>query len=248
MSNSRTAIVTGAARGIGYAFAQTLLQQGIAVVIADREGAEEAAARLQQGGGECLGLRTDVTSESDIAAMVQACVDRFGGVDILVNNAGLITGLRPFEEITGAEWMKVMEVNTLGPFLCSKAVVPIMRARGGGRIVNIASTVAIKGVPGWPHYVASKGALIAFTRALARELGTWKITVNAIAPGFTLSDGILLNKLHEAVGETARQAGRSIARDQVPADLTGTLSYLVGEGAAFVTGQTVVVDGGSTFV
>lgn len=248
MSNFRTAIVTGAARGIGYAFAQTLLQQGFAVVVADRDNAEEAAARLRQSGGDCLGLRTDVARESDVAAMVQASVDRFGGIDVLVNNAGLITGLRPLEDITGAEWMKVMEVNTLGPFLCSKAVVPIMRARGGGRIVNIASTVAMKGVPGWPHYVASKGALISFTRALARELGPSQITVNAIAPGFTLSDGILINGLHEVVGEGARQAGRSIARDQVPADLTGTLSYLVGDGAAFVTGQTIVVDGGSTFV
>jgi YD repeat-containing protein len=116
------------------------------------------------------------------------------------------------------------------------------------RILNIASTVALKGVPGWLHYVASKGAVIGFTRALAREVGQSGITVNAIAPGFTLSDGILKSKLHEEIGENARRGGRSIQRDQVPADLIGTLLYLVGEGASFVTGQTVVVDGGSIFV
>jgi len=112
----------------------------------------------------------------------------------------------------------------------------------------MASTVAMKGVPGWLHYVSSKGALIAFTRALAREVGQSGITVNAIAPGFTLSDGILESKLHEVIGESARVSGRSIQRDQVPDDLVGTLLYLVGEGASFVTGQTIVVDGGSIFV
>jgi NAD(P)-dependent dehydrogenase (short-subunit alcohol dehydrogenase family) len=180
--------------------------------------------------------------------MAAACVEHFGGIDVLVNNAGLMSTLRPFEEISSNEWMKVMQVNTLGPFLCAKAAVPSMRERGGGRIVNMASTVALKGVPGWLHYVSSKGAVIAFTRALARELGQSGITVNSIAPGFTLSDGILKSKVHELIGENARIGGRSIQRDQVPDDLVGTLLYLVGEGASFVTGQTIVVDGGSIFV
>ena len=244
----RSAIVTGAGRGIGFRLAQALGAQGYGVIIADIDGAEEAASALREMGVSCHGVRADVSSEGEVQAMTAACVDRFGGVDVLVNNAGLITTLRPFEHITSDDWMKVMRVNTLGPFLCAKAAVPSMRERGGGRIVNISSVVALKGVPGWLDYVASKGAVIAFTRALAREMGPSKITVNAIAPGFTLSDGILKSKLHEAIGENARIAGRSIQRDQVPDDLVGTLLYLVGEGSDFLTGQTIVVDGGSIFV
>jgi NAD(P)-dependent dehydrogenase (short-subunit alcohol dehydrogenase family) len=248
MSQSKTAIVTGAGRGIGFTFAQALGAQGYSVILADLDGAEEAASRLEMSGISCHGLKADVSSENDVRMVADTCIDRFGGIDVLVNNAGLFTTLRPFEEISGDEWMKVMRVNTLGPFLCAKAVVASMRQKGSGRIVNIASTVALKGVPGWLHYVASKGAVIGFTRALAREVGQSGITVNAIAPGFTLSDGILKSRLHEVIGESARRGGRSIQRDQVPDDLIGTLLYLVGEGASFVTGQTIVVDGGSIFV
>jgi NAD(P)-dependent dehydrogenase (short-subunit alcohol dehydrogenase family) len=248
MSKMKSAIVTGAGQGIGFRFAQALGAHDYGLIIADINGAEEAASRLQEAGVSCHGVRADVSSEEDVRAMAAACIDRFGGIDVLVNNAGLMSTLRPFEEISSDEWMKVMQVNTLGPFLCAKAVVPSMRERGGGRIVNLASTVALKGVPGWLHYVSSKGAVIAFTRALAREVGPSGITVNAIAPGFTLSDGILESKLHEVIGENARVGGRSIQRDQVPDDLVGTLLYLVGEGSSFVTGQTIVVDGGSMFV
>ncbi len=248
MTTSKTAIVTGAGRGIGFKFAEALGLQGYQVLLADLDGADEAADHLRDKGISCHGVKADVACEDDVRAMAAACVEQFGGIDILVNNAGVFTALRPFEQISGEEWMKVMRVNTLGPFLCAKAAVPTMRDRGGGRIVNIASTVAHKGVPGWLHYVASKGAVIGFTRALAREVGQSGITVNAIAPGFTLSDGILQSGLHEVIGENARRAGRSIQRDQLPEDLVGTLLYLVGEGAAFVTGQTIVVDGGSIFV
>jgi NAD(P)-dependent dehydrogenase (short-subunit alcohol dehydrogenase family) len=247
MRKMKSAIVTGAGQGIGYKFAQALGAQGYGLIIADINGAEEAASRLREAGISCQGVRADVSSEDEVRSMAAACVEHFGGIDVLVNNAGLMSTLRPFEEISSNEWMKVMQVNTLGPFLCAKVAVPSMRERGGGRIVNMASTVALKGVPGWLHYVSSKGAVIAFTRALARELGQSGITVNSIAPGFTLSDGILKSKVHEVIGENARIGGRSIQRDQVPDDLVGTLLYLVGEGASFVTGQTIVVDGGSIF-
>jgi NAD(P)-dependent dehydrogenase (short-subunit alcohol dehydrogenase family) len=177
MSDARSAIVTGAGQGIGYRFAQELGARGFSLILADIIGAEEAAARLREAGVSCHGIQTDVSSEADVRAMAAACINRFGGIDVLVNNAGLMSTLRPFEEISSDEWMKVMGVNTLGPFLCAKAVVPNMREKGRGRIVNLASTVALKGVPGWLHYVSSKGAVIAFTRALAREVGQAGITV-----------------------------------------------------------------------
>lgn len=246
----KTLIVTGGASGIGYAFCEHLAGLGHRVVVADLRGAAEAAEKLRASGGQAIGVQTDVVSEADAAAMAAAAVEAFGGIDGLVNNAGLFTtlALKPFDQITNAEWLRVMEVNTLGPFNCAKAVLPALRASGRGRLVNIASTVPIKGPPNMAHYVASKGAVIAFTRSLARELAKDKITVNAIAPGFTLSDGVLQSDLHNRIGDNARTTGRCIQRDQLPADLVGALGYLVSDGASFVTGQTLAVDGGGVFL
>jgi NAD(P)-dependent dehydrogenase (short-subunit alcohol dehydrogenase family) len=243
-------IVTGGASGIGYAFSEHLAQLGHRIVIADLRGADEAAARLRESGLQVVGVRTDVVSETDVAAMAAATVAEFGGIDGLVNNAALFTTLtlKPFEQITNQEWMRVMEVNTLGPFNCAKAVLPHLRESGRGRLVNIASTVPIKAPSNMAHYVASKGAVIAFTRALARELAKDHITVNAIAPGFTLSNGVLQTDMQDRIGENARTTGRCIQRDQVPSDLVAALAYLVSDGASFVTGQTHAVDGGSVFL
>lgn len=247
---TKTIIITGGASGIGYAFAEHLAQAGHRIVIADLRGAEEAAARLKTAGHLALGVKVDVVSEADVARMADAATAEFGGIDGLVNNAGLFTtlALKPFEQITNQEWMRVMEVNTLGPFNCAKAVLPALRKSGRGRLVNIASTVPIKGPPNMAHYVASKGAVIAFTRSLARELAKDHITVNAIAPGFTLSEGVLQADLQSRIGDNARTTGRCIQRDQVPADLVAALAYLVSDGASFVTGQTLAVDGGGVFL
>jgi NAD(P)-dependent dehydrogenase (short-subunit alcohol dehydrogenase family) len=247
---SRVIAVTGGASGIGFAFSEALARAGHQVVIADLRGAAEAAERLKAQGLKAIGTQTDVVKPADVADMVEQAVKAFVLLDVLVNNAGLFTtlALKPFDQISDAEWMRVMEVNTLGPFVCAKAVVPEMRKNGFGRIVNIASTTPIKGTPNMLHYVASKGAVIAFTRSLARELGKDSITVNAIAPGFTLSDGVLENDMHSKMGDVVRKTSRSLQRDQVPEDLVGALLFLASDGAGFITGQTIAVDGGSVFI
>lgn len=247
---SKVVIVTGGASGIGYAYAEHLARAGHRVAIADVRDAPAAAARLRASGLQVLGLVADVSSEQETCAMVGATVKEFGSLDALVNNAALFANitLKPFDQIPVEEWARVMQVNAMGPFLCAKAAVPHMRKQGSGRIVNIASVTAIKGAVNMLAYVASKGAVIAMTRGLARELGGDNITVNALTPGLTLSSGVVQNDLHTQWGNAARVTSRSIQRDQLPQDLLGALAFLVSDASSFMTGQTMVVDGGGVFV
>jgi NAD(P)-dependent dehydrogenase (short-subunit alcohol dehydrogenase family) len=246
----KVALITGGASGIGKVFSRRLAVDGASVVIADLKGSEEAAAALVENGLIAIGVDGDVSSQRDVESMVTAAEQRFGGLDILVNNAALFSTLKPgpFTEISAEDWEHVMAVNTLGPFLLAKAAVPLMCRRGGGAIVNVASNTVHKGAPGLLHYVSSKGAIIAMTRALARELGADGITVNALAPGFTLSSGVRENESYQATFRSAASEVRAIRRDQHPADLEGALAFLVGEDARFITGQTLIVDGGNVFV
>ncbi|CAN5125107.1 SDR family oxidoreductase [soil metagenome] len=243
--DGKVAIVTGGAQGIGRAIAGGLARGGARIVVADLHHAEEAADNFPGG----VGLTVDVSSEEDAARMVRETVERCGSVDILVNNAGLYASLemRPFTEIPLEEWNRVMEVNVASMFLTSRAVVPVMREQGGGKIVNISSGTPFRGVPFLLHYVTSKGAIVAFTRALAKELGKDSIHVNCVAPGFTMSDGV---KAHPEVVEKLRDASvsaRTIQRDQVPEDVVGAVVLLCSPAADFVTGQTMVIDGGQYF-
>jgi NAD(P)-dependent dehydrogenase (short-subunit alcohol dehydrogenase family) len=243
--DGQVAVVTGGAMGIGRAIAVGLAAQGARLVIADLQRAEEAAAAFPDG----LGLTVDVAAERDVARMVEDTVRRCGRIDILVNNAGLYASLpmRPFEQIPLEEWRQVMDVNVASMFIACRAVVPIMRDQGGGAIVNLSSGTPFRGVPFLLHYVTSKGAIVAFTRALARELGKDGIRVNCVAPGFTMSDGV---KANPEVIEKLRDvsiAARAIQRDQVPEDVVGAAVFLASPSASFVTGQTMVIDGGQYF-
>ena len=233
----KVAIVTGGAQGIGAAIASGLEAEGATVVIADLNPPEG-------------GIRVDVASEEDVSRMVEDTLERHRRIDILVNNAGLFASLemRAFTEIPLDEWNRVMEVNVASMFLTSRAVVPVMREQGdGGKIVNISSGTPFRGVPFLLHYVTSKGAIVALTRALAKELGKDSIHVNCVAPGFTMSDGV---KSHPEVVDALRDvsvAARTIQRDQVPEDVVGAVVFLCTPAADFITGQTMVIDGGQYF-
>lgn len=245
----KTALVTGAGQGLGFAFAQRLASDGASIAVVDIAAADAAVARLRQAGAQAIGIAADVSKEADVERAVGEAMKAFGRIDVLVNNAGFFTGMKvgPFELIGVEEWNRMMSVNVLGPYLFCRAVVPHMRKQGGGRIINISSGTALKGVPGSLHYVSSKAALIGFTRSLARELGKDNITVNAIAPGLTLSDGVLSRAANQPSLEAQRKT-RAIQRDEKPEDLVGALSFLASDDAAFVTGQTLAVDGGSAMI
>jgi NAD(P)-dependent dehydrogenase (short-subunit alcohol dehydrogenase family) len=194
-------------------------------------------------------MRMDVAEEASVQAMVKRTVERFGRIDVLVNNAAIAASiqLRPFEEISVAQWRRMQDVNAMGPFLCIRAAAPHMRARRHGRIVNITSGTAFKGAPFMLDYVASKGALMTMTRALARELGKDFITVNAVSPGYTLSEGNLANSDFLATYRDAAIATRAVPRDGWPADIVGAVAFLASDDASFVSGQILAVDGGSVY-
>jgi NAD(P)-dependent dehydrogenase (short-subunit alcohol dehydrogenase family) len=243
--DGKVAIVTGGAQGIGRAIADGLAAEGARIVIADLRGADAAAASYPDG----VGLTVDVADEQAVERMAEETVRRCGGIDILINNAGLYATLamRPFEQIDVAEWRRVMDVNVLSMFLTCRAVVPRMRERGGGRIVNISSGTPFRGVPFLLHYVTSKGAIVALTRALAKEIGGDEVLVNCVAPGFTMSDGVRDNPEVVEKLRDVSVSSRTLRRDQEPGDVVGAVVFLCTPEASFVTGQTMVIDGGQYF-
>lgn len=243
----KVAIITGAARGIGAAFAVGFGKEGAKIVIGDIRDGRETIDAVEKEGSKAIFVKTDVSKQEQCNALAKAAMDRFGSIDILVNNAGLLVTLKPFMEITTEEWMRVMEVNTLGPFHCTKAVFPYMKDRGG-KIINISSASIFEGVPGMAHYIASKGAVMAFTRGMARELGDYNINVNTIAPGFTHSEGgdeFDKNKTFPPVPLDEIQLPlRCIKRPTLPEDLVGTAIFLASDDSKLVTGQLIIHDGG----
>jgi NAD(P)-dependent dehydrogenase (short-subunit alcohol dehydrogenase family) len=243
-------LITGAGRGLGRAFALAFAARGDVVAAADLDGGAAAETASLAGGG-AIGLAVDVADAASVRSVGERVTAELGGVDVLVNNAALYAGLQrgAFHELGEQEWDRVMAVNVKGTWLCAGACVEPMRAAGGGAIVNIASTTAINGSAGFAHYVASKGAVIALTRAMAREVGALGIRVNAIAPGYTLTDAS--RELFAGTGvdpETYGLDRGSLKRPAQPGDVVGAALWLAGEGAGYVTGQTIVVDGGRIFV
>ena len=239
----RTIIVTGAATGIGQAFAVGAAAQGANVVVADMNGADDTVAAVEAAGGQALALRVDVADNASVQAMASAALQRFGRIDGLVNNAAYFreVTLTPFEDLDPAQWDRLFAVNVKGVWQCCKAVMPAMREQQSGAIVNIASVVAVAGQPGYLHYVASKGAVLAMTKGLAKECGPHKVRVNVIAPGFVITDA---TRNRPVEWQQSFLKARAISREQRPDDLVGTALYLLSDLAGFVSGQTIVVDGG----
>jgi 3-oxoacyl-[acyl-carrier protein] reductase len=241
--NARTVIVTGAAAGIGQAFALGLADQGANIVVADMGPADETMAALKSKGAKALYVKTDVSDELSVRGMAKQTLEAFGSIDGLINNAAFFreVKLTDFEDIDPVQWDRIFAVNVKGVWQCCKAVLPAMRKQGSGAIVNIASVVAIAGQAGYLQYVASKGAVLAMTKGLAKEVGKHGVRVNCIAPGFVLTDA---TKNRPVEWQQSFLKARALSREQRPDDLVGTAIYLVSDLSGFVSGQTVVVDGG----
>ena len=244
----RIAIVTGGAKGLGAAYAKALASEGAVAIVADIEDATKVLSQIRTSGGIARAIPTDVSEEASVETLVQAVRAEWGRIDILVNNAAVYASLVPvaFQDIDATLWDRVMAVNVRGTFLMAKHVAPAMIEGGAGKIINVSSGTAYKGQPRhMAHYITSKGAIIALTRALSRELGDHGICVNTLAPGLILSDSILENRAHIDMAAEKVLASRALKRHGYPEDLLGALLFLASSDSDFVTGQTIAVDGGS---
>lgn len=239
-------IITGGGGKIGKAYAMAFAKEGARVALPDIAGADHVVKVIRDLGGTAVSMACDVADESSVNAMVEEVVKNFGTVDVLINNAAYFMSVwkGPFWEMTVDEFDKAMAVNVRGSWLCAKAVVPHMQRRRKGKIINISSNVALTGNPNYIHYVTSKGALIAMTRAMARELGDWNICVNTVSPGFVVTEGRQVDPEYEKI----RAQQRSLKRSQVENDLVGTVLFLSSPESDFMTGQLLNVDGGFQFV
>lgn len=244
--SGKTAIVTGAAGGLGRAFVNSLASAGAIVIAADLDG-DGAAKTAEHADGAVSSSVVDVTNRESCTALAQQADETLGGVDILVNNAAIYGALNraDFEDLAEDEWDRVMDVNVKGIWQMSRAVSPLMRSKQAGSIINVGSATVFSGSPQWMHYVASKGAVIAMTRVMARELGSNNIRVNVLAPGITLTDASQ-ELIDDAKGYGANQA--ALLRNADVEDITGGMLYLASDLSRYMTGQTLVVDGGKRFI
>ena len=246
MSNGKRAVVTGGANGIGQAFCKRLADRGATVVVADIADSAETVTAIKKNGGNAIAVRCDQTSEAEVDKLRGTVERELGGCDILVHCAGIYP-TAPIDEITFDQWRKVLSVNLDSVFLLVKAFLPGMKNRHWGRIISVSSTTFHSGIGFNTHYTASKSGLIGFARSLASEVGDFGITVNTIAPGLTRTDTTINGKPGEFGWFEMIRTQQAIKRTETPEDLTGTLAFLTSDDAAFITGQTIVVDGGWRF-
>ena len=241
-----TAIVTGGARGLGRVYCLALAGAGFDIVVADVLDTRDAVDEIESGGGRAIGCRADVSAAADNEAMAASAAGEFGTIDVLVNNAAYYSQIvrGPFNEVSVEEWDRAFEINVRGAWLACCAVHRYMKEQGSGKIINISSTTCFKGTVGFPHYVASKTAIIGLTRCLAEELGPDGITVNVVTPDLIPNPSL---RPSDAASDQFVVAGRAIKRTQVPEDMVGTILYLAGPGSDFVTGQNIVVNGGAFY-
>ena len=247
----RVAIVTGAAQGLGATYAKAFAAEGAAVTVNDIADPTTIVNIIKQQGGRAIGVQADVTDMKAVNAMVAKTVAEFGKVDILVNNASLSSTVRhvPFYELTEEEWDQVMRVNVRGMFQCAKAVIPDMKKRKYGKIINVSSSTVQRGVPYFMHYVTSKSAIIGMTRAMANELGADGICVNSLAPGLTASEGVLAGRSTPEAKQHAQEIIniRAFKREEMPEDMVGACMFLASADSDFMTGNLVQVSGGESF-
>jgi 3-oxoacyl-[acyl-carrier protein] reductase len=248
--NRKNIIVTGAAGGLGQAFALNFAKKGAAVAAVDLADCSKTVALVKDAGGECIGIKADITKASSVSAMCAEVDEKLGGIDGLVNNAAIYASLKmaPFDMIEEKDWDLVLEVNVKGVWLCSKETLPYFKKRGGGSIVNISSASILEGNPYFAHYVASKGAVWALTRSIARNVGEYGVRANSVTPGYTMTDaskGLAGDPESFKKNYEDNIAARAIKRAMEPNDIVGTVWFLLNDESAFITGQNINVDGGS---
>jgi 3-oxoacyl-[acyl-carrier protein] reductase len=242
----KSVMITGGGGKIAKAYALAFAREGAKLSLPDIASADQIVKTINDMGGTAISMACDVSNESSVRKIVDETVKQFGTVDILINNAAYFMSVwkGPFWEMTVEEFDKAMAVNVRGSWLCAKAVAPLMQKQKSGKIINISSNVALTGNPNYIHYVTSKGALIAMTRAMAKELGDWNICVNSVSPGFVVTEGRQVDPEYEKI----RAQQRSVKRTQVEEDLVGTVLFLSSSESDFMTGQLLNVDGGFHFI
>lgn len=245
----RVVIVTGGGSGIGRAYARHFAANGAIPVIAEINGQNGAAVaeEIRGNGGRALAVQTDVTDETSVAEMIEMAMGEFGRIDVLINNAAIFSTIprAPFEEISRDDWTRVLDVNVIGSWICAKLVVPHMEAGGYGRIINISSSTVPVGLPLLMHYVTSKAAVVGMTRCMASELGERGITCNAILPGMTDSEVEYVGRTEQSVAAVLGM--QRIKRVEQPDDLVGMALFLASPASGFMTGQSLLVDGGMAY-
>jgi NAD(P)-dependent dehydrogenase (short-subunit alcohol dehydrogenase family) len=243
MKKDRVVLITGAAGGVGRVLVDRFLVNEDTVIATDRAAEALSSLSATRPGPKLFTVPVDISKEDDCARLADVARERAGRVDVLINCAGFFP-IRAFEEMTPAEWRQVIDINLTGPYLVTRAVLPLMKGKGWGRMINFSSASIFEGVPGQTHYVAAKAGLVGFSRSLAREVGTYGITVNLVSPGLTVTSAVKSSFPAEVID--AQRNARAIKRDEVPEDLVGAVFFLASPDADFLSGQTLNVDGGKT--